>query len=356
MLLLLAFWTAAALGNLPVGAVYPGATWLEKPPAAVGLDPVALAAFREAVAGRGCVVRHGVMAYTWGDPAQRGEVASAVKPVLAHFLLKAVEEGRLASLDTPVATFEPRLNDINPDLDHKDRRITFRHMIFQISCYGVSEPPGTAFDYNDWQMGLLSDTLFNKVYATPWERVDAEVAGPRLFDRIGCQDRPHFTTAEASGHRAGRLSISVRDFARFGLLYRHEGQWAGRSLLARETARRAVTSPLPGSFPRTTAHAAAMIPGQRSHGSFKVPDDQTDHLGSYSFAWWTNGLDRDGQRNWAGVPTDAFAALGHGGKRGVIVVPSLDLVASWNDSPIDDRVKQAEALRRLVRSVTDPSR
>ena len=356
MLACLALWTATALGNPPAAPVYPGATWVEKPPAAVGLDPAALAVFRAAVGGRGCVVRHGIMAYTWGDPAKRGEVASAVKPVLGHFLLKAVEEGRLASLDTPVATFEPRLNDINPELGHKDRRITFRHMIFQISCYGVSEPPGTAFDYNDWQMALLADTLFNKVYATPWERVDAEVAGPRLFDRIGCQDRPHFTTPDASGRWAGRLSISVRDFARFGLLYRHEGQWAGRSLLVRETARRAVTSPLPGKFPRTTTRAVAMIPGQRSLGSIKVPDDQTDHFGSYSFAWWTNGLDRDGHRLWPGVPVDAFAALGHGGKRGVFVLPSLDLVASWNESPIDDWAKQAEAFRRLVRSVANPSR
>ena len=99
-----------------------------------------------------------------------------------------------------------------------------------------------------------------------------------------------------------------------------------------------------------------MIPGQRSLGSIKVPDDQTDHFGSYSFAWWTNGLDRDGHRLWPGVPVDAFAALGHGGKRGVVVLPSLDLVASWNESPIDDWAKQAEAFRRLVRSVANPSR
>jgi hypothetical protein len=335
--------------------VFPGATWAEKTPAEVGLGPTALAGFREAVGGRGCVVRHGVMAYTWGEIARRSDVASAVKPVFGHFLLRAVEDGRLASLDTPVVTFEPRLANINPVLDHKDRRITFRQMIYQTSCYGVSEPPGTAFDYNDWQMALLADTLFNRVYATPWEQVDTEVAGPRLFDLIGCQDRPEFQTgAGGGGRRAGRLTISVRDFARFGWLYRHEGQWAGRAVLARETARRAVSSPLPGAFPRTRAQAAAMIPGQRSHGSELVPDDQTDHLGSYSFAWWTNGLDRDGQRNWPGVPADAFAALGHGGKRGVVVIPSLDLVTSWNDSQVDDQAKQGDALARLVRSVVNP--
>jgi CubicO group peptidase (beta-lactamase class C family) len=353
MITLLALCAAAALGTLPADPVYPGAAWASKPPAAVGLDPAGLAAFREAVGGRGCVVRHGVMAYTWGDPKKRGDVASAVKPVFGHFLLKAVEEGRLDTLDTPVARVEKRLESLNPDLDHKDRRITFRHMIFQTSCYGVTEPPGTAFDYNDWQMALFADTLFNTVYATPWERVDAEVAGPRLFARIGCEDRPHFTT-EAEDRHFGRLTISVRDFARFGLLYLHDGQWEGRPVLAREVARRAVSSPLPGPFPRTKARPAALIPGQRSLGSMKLPDDQTDHYGSYSFAWWTNGIDRDGQRNWPGAPLDAFAALGHGGRRGVVVVPSLDLVTSWNDSRIDDRAKQGEALARLVRAVTGP--
>jgi hypothetical protein len=54
------------------------------------------------------------------------------------------------------------------------------------------------------------------------------------------------------------------------------------------------------------------------------------------------------------VPAAAFAALGHGGRRAVVVVPSLDLVTSWNDSRIDDWAKQAEALGRLVRAVTAP--
>lgn len=337
----------AALAVVQTPPVYPGAHWATKAPAEVGLEPGALAAFREAVGGRGCVVRQGYLVFTWGEVAKRGDVASAVKPVFAHFLLKAVEDGRLASVDTPVATFEPRLNAINPELGHKDRGITFRHMIFQTSCYGVTEAPGTAFDYNDWQMALLADTLFNKVLGVPWDRVDADVARPTLFGPLGCEDRPEFQ-AGAGDRNPGRLTISVRDFARFGLLYLREGQWAGRPLLARETARRAVTSPLPGAFPRTAAKRAELIAGQRSLGSLKVPDDQTDHFGSYSFAWWTNGVDRDGRRNWPGVPADAFAALGHGGRRGVLVIPSLDLVASWNDSRVDDRGRQADAFQRLV--------
>ena len=39
----------------------------------------------------------------------------------------------------------------------KDRDITWRHMANQVSCYEIGAEPGTAFDYNDWQMvGLKS--------------------------------------------------------------------------------------------------------------------------------------------------------------------------------------------------------
>ena len=39
----------------------------------------------------------------------------------------------------------------------KDRDITWRHMANQVSCYEIGAKPGTAFDYNDWQMvGLKS--------------------------------------------------------------------------------------------------------------------------------------------------------------------------------------------------------
>ena len=42
-----------------------------------------------------------------------------------------------------------------------------------------------------------------------------------------------------------------------------------------------------------------------------------------------NGFLRD-------APPDAFVASGHGGKRVLFLVPSLDLIVCWNDSVIDD--------------------
>ncbi len=337
--------------------VFPGASWEFRTPAEVGLDAPRLDAFRDYLGGRGCIVRHGYMVYTWGDQSKRRDVASAVKPVIAHFLFKAVEEGKILSLDESAVKWEPCLKDLNPDLDFKDRLITFRHMATQTSCYGVQEKPGTAFDYNDWQMALFWDTLFLKVYGVTYDTVDAQVLHSRLTDPMQCEDDPTFM-AFGTRNRPGRFGISVRDFARFGLLYLHKGNWNGKQLISEANATVAVSSPLPNSIPRTTGRPAQMCPGQRSIGSQKVPDDQADHSGSYSYLWWVNGVDRNGRRFWPSAPVDTYGAFGHAnGQRAVVVIPSLDLVVSWNDTNLGDKQgnPQDEAFRLLMESFTSTS-
>ncbi|MFA6240557.1 MAG: serine hydrolase [Candidatus Hydrogenedentales bacterium] len=328
-------------------SVFPGKTWAKRSPREVSLDPAALDAIRDFCQGRGCVVRHGFLVYEWGDAAKAGDVASAVKPWFAHFLFRAVETGKLKDLDTRVAEFVPALRDINPDLEHKDRGITFRHLATQTSCYGVSENPGKAFDYNDWQTALFFDALFRKVYGATSETVDEQVLHTGLTDALQCEDNPTFLVFGED--RAGRLGISPRDFARFGLLYLHEGNWNGTRLLSRKHARMAVTSPLPADLPRTRGTVAEMCPDARSIGSQKIPDNQTDHNGSYSYMWWMNGVDRDGNRNWPDAPTDVFAALGHAnGMRGMAVFPSLDLIVSWNDTTLGDMPKDSNPLNTMM--------
>ena len=76
-------------------AVYPGREWAVKPAGEVGLTSQGLNAFSDYTRGFGCVVRHGYLVYAWGDPSRRMDVASAAKPVYAHFLLKAVEDERI---------------------------------------------------------------------------------------------------------------------------------------------------------------------------------------------------------------------------------------------------------------------
>ncbi|MFQ6036508.1 MAG: serine hydrolase, partial [Sedimentisphaerales bacterium] len=330
--------------------VYPGREWQIRKPGDVGQDASKLKELSDYAGGFGCVVRHGYMIYTWGEASKRKDVASAAKPFYAHFLFKAVEEGRISSLDERVNRWEPRLNQINKDLGYKDRDITWRHFANQTSCYGLTERPGTAFAYNDWQMALFWDTLFKKVYGVSYETVDAEVLYPKLTNVLQCQDNPTFM-AFGLKDRPGRLAISPRDFARFGLLYLRKGKWKGKQLIGAEYATLAVTSPLSNSIPRTAGQQSQMIPGQRSIGSKRIPDNQCDHLGSYSWLWWTNGLDRDGKRHWPDVPLDTYGCFGHGGKRAMVVMPSMDLIISWNDTKIQGSEMENHVLKLLRDSV-----
>lgn len=326
-------------------AVFPGSDWATTTPALVGLDSSGLDALKTLVGGNGMVVRYGYQAYAWGDIGARVDFASATKPVHTHMLLNAVQSGRIASLDDKVALFEPRLDVTNAMLGYKDRDITWRHLANMISGYGLTEPPGAAFGYNDYAIALYVDTLLLNVYGTTWDTADSLILRPLLGDQIGWQDAPTY-----NGKTAGRIAISTRDFARFGLLYLNRGNWNGQLLLDPSLVDLATGSPLRNDSPRTLGVDAEMIAAQRTYGGGK---NQADHNGSYSFTWWVNGMLPDGvTRHWSALPLDAYVAHGHWGRRVLLVVPSLQLIVVWNDSTAVDTIPELrEAFRVLMDAV-----
>jgi CubicO group peptidase (beta-lactamase class C family) len=329
---------------------------MRKEPEEVGLDKSKLDQLSQFMRGRGCIVRYGYLVYTWGDDERRGDVASAAKPVYAHFLFLALQQGRIQSLEEKVSKFVPAIEHLNPGLDHKDREITLRQMANQTSCYGVIEKPGSAYCYNDWQMALFWDILFLRIFRSTYPTVDQEVLRPLLIDRLECEHEPTFM-AFGTQDRPGRLSISPRDFARFGLLYLNGGKWGRQKILEESYCQAAVSSPLPATLPRAGRRPAEMLPEQRSIGSTLTPDNQNEHEGSYSYLWWVNGTNSSGRRYWEHAPAKAFAACGHQhGKRGLLVLPEQALVMSWNDTALDEMVSEprplALAIQRLVAAQT----
>jgi hypothetical protein len=74
-------------------------------------------------------------------------------------------------------------------------------------------------------------------------------------------------------------------------------------------------------------------------------------MGSYSWLWWINGIDREGKQHWPDVPTDAYGCFGHGGKRAMVVLPSLDLIVSWNNTRIESRDMENKALGQLTQAI-----
>ncbi len=306
--------------------IFPGKTWAVRPPEELGLSRSKLEALRGLVGGRGCVVRHGFMAFTWGDPTRSADVASALKPVVTTLLFLAVQDGRLPGVDAPVADFEPRLRTLNHG---KDATITWRNFAMQTSGYGLVESPGQAYAYNDYALALYYDTLTQQVF----RQSGTGLLRTRLAEPLGFEDSFTFN-AFGPSDRPGRLAVSVRDFARFGLLYLRNGRWRGRQLLRPEFVQMATHSPLPAATPVTSGREADMLPGQRSIGGSR--NITPVGPGYYSFNWWLNGTNRPGQRLYVDAPADLYVASGHGGIRCLWIVPSLDLVVSWNDAQVED--------------------
>jgi CubicO group peptidase (beta-lactamase class C family) len=331
----------------PLDAVFPEKQWKTCSPSDAGLSGEKLAALTNLVGGRGCVVRHGRLAFTWGDPAKSSDVASAFKPLLSTLLWVAIQEQRLAGPDALVADFEPRLKTLN---DGKDAVITWRHLASQTSGYGLSEKPGEVYSYNDFALALYYDTLTERVFGTN----GTEVLRTRLAEPLQFEDRYTFN-AFGQNNRPGRLALSCRDFARFGLLALRQGRWRDRQLIPASAFVAMTNSLVPPGLPLTRGKEAVMLPNQRTIGGTR--NITPVGPGYYSFNWWLNQTNAAGQRLFEDAPTDAFAASGHGGMRVLFLVPSLDLIVCWNDSRIDDHDKSpgnpATKMNQAVRLIRE---
>jgi hypothetical protein len=121
-------------------------------------------------------------------------------------------------------------------------------------------------------------------------------------------------------------------------------------LISEERALSSTSRPLAAKLPRSSGVEAEMCPGQRTLGSQAVPDNQTDHHGSYAWLWWLNGRDADGVWRWPDAESNVFAALGHvNGMRGMAVVPCLDVVLAWNDTILDTYEEDPHPLNEVFR-------
>ena len=129
--------------------VFPDQNWATRTAREVGLNGTKLAEIAK-YGGSGCIIRYGYHIYGWGNDSLANDVASAAKPVYSYFLLSALQNQLIPSLNQKIKEWQPKITTINQNLSYKDSNITWHHMANQISCYEVSDIPGTAFDYNDW--------------------------------------------------------------------------------------------------------------------------------------------------------------------------------------------------------------
>ena len=327
--------------------------WEAASPSEVGMDVASLTAWSDWLQGSGYLVRRGRLVHSWGAPTAVTNIWSASKAIYGLLLLRAIDQQRLPNLDLAVVEMEPRLARINPDRGGKDQKITWRHLLHQVSGCGLEEPPGAAFAYNDYAMTLLWETLVYRVF-----RVAPGQENLVLEEQLGkpLQFQKPATFGEVGSPNFGLISISMPDLARIGQVSLQAWQWHGSPVVGEAALKALIQSPLPPALPRTSGKEAAMIPGARTFGAGK---NQDEHWGSYSHAWWVNGRNAAGERLWPDAPEDTHGPFGHGGKFALVVLPARDMTVAWAKVRFEPQLPMAgagrinlnEALGKLLKSI-----
>jgi CubicO group peptidase (beta-lactamase class C family) len=175
------------------------------------------------------------------------------------------------------------------------------HMLFRAPNggeYSLNKPlrrePGSQFSYSTGTTGIIS-TIMKR------ELGDEYLSFPRkeLFNKIGMRTAVLCPDASGTFVLGAYSYASARDWARFGLLYLHDGMWEGERILPE------------GWVEYTRTPTTAKYPGG----------------GGYGAHFWLNTSpepERIGLR-WPGLPNDTFSCSGNEGQN-IAIIPSRDLV------------------------------
>jgi len=180
--------------------------------------------------------------------------------------------------------------------------------------------PGLRRQYTNCNFALLSRIVRQTVGGSP-EATRAFIQR-ELFDPLGFQQAT--LEFDSSGTPLGTIQLwaTARDWARFGLLYLHDG---------------------------VTTNGQRLLPEGWVEYSARLTPQSDDH--GYGAGFWTQrGNSSAGrQRIASGMPPDSFMAYGSQGQY-TLIIPSEDLVIvrlGWSYTPEDDM----GAFERLTREV-----
>jgi len=230
-------------------------------PEAAGLDPAALRRLVEGAADSGAdalvVLKDGrlVLEEHFGTPDRPIEAMSATKSFVSLAVGMLRDEGKIASLDQPVADFFPEWRE------GRKQRVTLRHLLNHTS--GLRRPPsgpwpgeegtdlvrlalaadleaepGTAFAYNNMAVDLLAGV----VRKASGQRIDAYLR-ERLFAPLGITDWSWGEDWARNARGSHGLHIRAADLARVGDMLAAGGTWRGRRLVSEGWIRESTLAP-----------------------------------------------------------------------------------------------------------------
>lgn len=318
----------------------PGAEWQQlASPEQAGWPADKLAKIHEYVEEIGStsamIVQHGVVVSAWGDVGHKSNLHSCRKSLLNALIGIAVAEDKI-NLDDTLEKLD--IDDNKPSLTSEEKQATVRDLlearsgVYHPTVYETkgmeekkpprgSHAPGSVWYYNNWDFNTLGFIYERATGTKIFEAFYREIAQP-----IGMQDfKPrdgHYIASRDSRFPAYPFEMSARDFARFAMLYLHEGKWDGTQVIPKEWV-----------------------------SASTQPYSDTES-GGYGYLWWT-GDSASGERQTISFPQGSFWAEGHLGQYAV-VLPSLDLiVVNLTDERMTEHTIHKRQMAHLVRMVVD---
>jgi CubicO group peptidase (beta-lactamase class C family) len=176
---------------------------------------------------------------------------SMAKSIVSMLIGIAHQEGKIKSLDQPVADFIPEFKE------GEKTKITIRHLLMmssgldwnegyssltsqvteayygsqlykQVTSLGVAEAPGKYWEYKSCDTELLSIVLKNATGKSV-----ADYASEKLWTPLHAKHAAQWSLDHRDGIEKAYCCFysNARDFARFGKLYLNHGNWEGTSVI-----------------------------------------------------------------------------------------------------------------------------
>ncbi|MES1989747.1 MAG: serine hydrolase [Pseudomonadota bacterium] len=245
------------------------------------------------------VVHHGKIVseqYFLGtDKATRTISWSVGKSFISALVGIAVAEGKIKSVNDQITDYAPELkgtgyegvtiknalqmssgvgwnedySDKNSDIARFGRTLAFGGSMVEFAkTLKRDKAPGTYNLYNSMDAQVLGLVLKNATGQTP-----SDYLSDKIWSKIGAEHDAYWVLDDAGDEMAaGGVNVTARDYAKFGLLYLHEGRWAGEQLVPADWVKAS-----------HTPDADYLKPGRNDHKS------ETSSGMGYGYFWWIPG-------------------------------------------------------------------
>ena len=240
-------WVTGA-GAVQPDALWPGAEWTQREPAASGWDAEGLrradAIAAELGSAAALVVHRGAIVHRFGDVAQPLPAYSVRKSVLGALL--GIAHGR-GQLDLQATLAQLGIDDVQ-GLIEAERQATVQQLlqsrsgVYHGAAYETPEmaaarplrgshAPGTHWYYNNWDFNALGSIYRQVAGRDVFDGVERELAAPLQWQDFERERHTRWVQERVSRHAAYTMKLSARDLARLGLLMARGGRWRGQALL-----------------------------------------------------------------------------------------------------------------------------